>query len=108
MRVLLTGHTGFKGAWLALWLAELGDEVHGLSTAPPSDPSLYEQARVRDVLADEHHVDVRDAQGVADAVRAAWAEDAPARTARSGSSARRRRAGMAGTLPRTRRLLEGC
>src|SRR5215203_1691167 len=72
-RVLLTGHTGFKGAWLALWLSELGAEVHGLSGPPPSDPSLYEQAAVAEVLAGEHHVDVRDAQ----AVRAAVAEAQP-------------------------------
>jgi CDP-glucose 4,6-dehydratase len=63
-RVLLTGHTGFKGAWLALWLAELGAEVHGLSGPPPSDPLLYDQARVRDVLADETIADVRDADAV--------------------------------------------
>ncbi|MGI8622265.1 MAG: CDP-glucose 4,6-dehydratase, partial [Solirubrobacteraceae bacterium] len=48
-RVLLTGHTGFKGAWLALWLAELGAEVHGLAAPAPTDPSPYEQARVGDV-----------------------------------------------------------
>ena len=39
-RVLLTGHTGFKGAWLALWLGRLGAEVTGLALAPTS-PSLY-------------------------------------------------------------------
>jgi CDP-glucose 4,6-dehydratase len=70
-RVLLTGHTGFKGAWLALWLAELGAEVHGLSGPPPSEPLLYDQARVRDVLAGEHVADVRDAEAVATAVRSA-------------------------------------
>ncbi len=43
-RVLLTGHTGFKGAWLALWLHELGAEVHGFSAPPPSEPSLFELA----------------------------------------------------------------
>jgi CDP-glucose 4,6-dehydratase len=67
-RVLLTGHTGFKGAWLALWLAELGAEVHGLSGPPPSDPLLYDQANVREVLAGETIVDVRDADAVARAV----------------------------------------
>jgi CDP-glucose 4,6-dehydratase len=67
-RLLLTGHTGFKGAWLALWLAELGAEVHGLSGPPPSDPSLYEQARVADVLAAEHHVDIRDREAVGNAL----------------------------------------
>lgn len=39
-RVLLTGHTGFKGSWLALWLKALGAQVHGLSLAPPPGPSL--------------------------------------------------------------------
>ncbi len=46
LRVLLTGHTGFKGAWLALWLRELGAEVLGLSLAPPTVPSLFERADI--------------------------------------------------------------
>lgn len=45
-RVLLTGHTGFKGSWLALWLQELGAEVTGFSLAPPTSPSLFEVAGV--------------------------------------------------------------
>jgi CDP-glucose 4,6-dehydratase len=73
-RVLLTGHTGFKGAWLALWLAELGAEVHGLSGPPPSEPLLYDQARVHERLAGHHEVDVRDADAVAGAVAAARPE----------------------------------
>ena len=40
-RVLVTGHTGFKGAWLALWLEALGADVAGLSLEPPTMPSLY-------------------------------------------------------------------
>lgn len=40
-RVLLTGHTGFKGAWAALWLTRLGAETHGLSLAPEADPNLF-------------------------------------------------------------------
>ncbi|HTO31759.1 MAG TPA: CDP-glucose 4,6-dehydratase [Pararhizobium sp.] len=40
-RVLVTGHTGFKGSWLTLWLRELGADVSGLSLAPQTDPSLY-------------------------------------------------------------------
>ncbi len=48
-RVLLTGHTGFKGSWLALWLHSLGAEVTGYALAPPTDPSLYELARVGEV-----------------------------------------------------------
>ncbi len=70
-RVLLTGHTGFKGAWLALWLTELGASVHGLSGPPPSELLLYEQARVRERLDGESVVDVRDAGALARAVAAA-------------------------------------
>jgi CDP-glucose 4,6-dehydratase len=59
-RVLLTGHTGFKGSWLALWLRDLGAEVTGYALAPPTTPSLFEAAGVaracRSVVAD-----VRDA-----------------------------------------------
>ena len=46
-RVLVTGHTGFKGAWLSLWLRELGAAVSGLSLDPPTDPNLYEIVRPR-------------------------------------------------------------
>ncbi len=45
-RVLLTGHTGFKGSWLALWLSHLGARVHGYALAPETTPSLFEEARV--------------------------------------------------------------
>lgn len=41
-RVLITGHTGFKGAWLSLWLHSLGAEVCGFALAPPTDPNLYQ------------------------------------------------------------------
>ena len=46
-RVLVTGHTGFKGAWLSLWLRELGAVVSGLSLDPPTDPNLYDIVRDR-------------------------------------------------------------
>ena len=49
-RVFLTGHTGFKGSWLALWLQALGAEVQGLALAPPTTPSLFHEARVADGL----------------------------------------------------------
>ncbi len=45
-RVLVTGHTGFKGAWLSLWLQSLGAELTGLSSGEPTVPSLYAQAGV--------------------------------------------------------------
>ena len=66
-RVLLTGHTGFKGAWLSLWLQALGARVTGLAPGPPTSPSLYELARVGDGLR-ERAVDVRDARAVRDAI----------------------------------------
>jgi CDP-glucose 4,6-dehydratase len=50
-RVLLTGHTGFKGGWLGLWLQQLGAEVQGLALAPPTGPSLFEAARVGEGMA---------------------------------------------------------
>jgi CDP-glucose 4,6-dehydratase len=46
-RVLITGHTGFKGSWLSLWLHELGADVAGLALDPPTDPNLYEIVRER-------------------------------------------------------------
>ncbi len=58
-RVLLTGHTGFKGSWAAIWLAGLGAEVTGLALAPDQDPSLFELAAV-DSLARSLIVDLRD------------------------------------------------
>ena len=47
-RVLLTGHTGFKGSWLSLWLQSMGAQVVGYALAPPSTPSLFEVAKVGD------------------------------------------------------------
>src|SRR5918999_2237777 len=58
-RVWLTGHTGFKGAWLALWLQSLGAEVHGFSAGPVSEPSLYELAGVASGMAGDVRGDVR-------------------------------------------------
>lgn len=47
-RVFLTGHTGFKGSWLSLWLQDLGAEVAGYALGPATDPNLFELARVAD------------------------------------------------------------
>jgi len=68
-RVLLTGHTGFKGAWLSLWLQALGARVSGLAPGPPTRPSLYELARVGAGMEAQRAVDVRDAEGVLEALR---------------------------------------
>jgi CDP-glucose 4,6-dehydratase len=53
-RVFLTGHSGFKGGWLSLWLQQLGAEVIGYSLEPPSDPSLFTLARVADGMVSLH------------------------------------------------------
>ncbi len=58
--VLLTGHTGFKGSWLALWLNELGAKVVGYSTDPPTTPNLFDQVSLGDRLAADIRGDVRD------------------------------------------------
>ncbi|CAN7208476.1 CDP-glucose 4,6-dehydratase [Phenylobacterium sp. LjRoot164] len=62
-RVLLTGHTGFKGSWAAVWLAQMGAQVTGLSLAPDQTPALFDQAGVAD-LVDSHFVDLRDQAAV--------------------------------------------
>lgn len=67
-RILVTGHTGFKGSWLVRWLRMLGAEVHGLALEPPTDPSLFEVARVAELLAADHRIDLRDQGAVARAV----------------------------------------
>jgi CDP-glucose 4,6-dehydratase len=72
--VLVTGHTGFKGAWMALWLQALGARVSGLSLDVPTTPSLYALARVGDAMASESGADVRDHAAVRDAVTAARPE----------------------------------
>ncbi|MFZ3115595.1 MAG: CDP-glucose 4,6-dehydratase [Syntrophales bacterium] len=49
-KVLITGHTGFKGSWLAIWLNELGADVIGYSLEPPSEPNNFEATNVRDKI----------------------------------------------------------
>ncbi|MCC8189078.1 MAG: CDP-glucose 4,6-dehydratase [Planctomycetes bacterium] len=62
-RVLVTGHTGFKGAWLACWLHTMGARVTGLALDPPTTPSLFEDAGLATLLED-HRADIRDAAAV--------------------------------------------
>jgi len=58
-RVFVTGHTGFKGGWLCLWLNHLGSSVKGYSLEPPSSPSLYEVAKI-DSIVDSQIGDIRN------------------------------------------------
>jgi len=69
-RVLLTGHSGFKGSWLTLWLNRLGAKVTGISLRPTSVPSLFAEARI-EALCQSHFCDIREAGALADLIRAA-------------------------------------
>ena len=66
-RVLLTGHTGFKGSWLALWLARLGACISGVSLPPGTYPNLFTLARVDKVVAG-HYCDIRDGKALTSVV----------------------------------------
>jgi CDP-glucose 4,6-dehydratase len=66
--VLVTGHTGFKGSWLSLWLTTWGARVHGLSLDVPTEPSNFHAAGVQPLLASHHLGDVRDREHVSHVV----------------------------------------
>ncbi|HVT34888.1 MAG TPA: CDP-glucose 4,6-dehydratase, partial [Nevskiaceae bacterium] len=72
-RVLLTGHTGFKGSWLSLWLQRLGAEVTGFALDPPTQPNLFQLAGVGQGM-DSIIGDVRDASAVNAALARSRAE----------------------------------
>lgn len=72
-RVLLTGQTGFKGSWLALWLHRLGAQVTGIALPPCTEPSLYQVARIGRLI-DSRHGDIRDAATLKQLVQAAQPE----------------------------------
>jgi CDP-glucose 4,6-dehydratase len=63
-RVFLTGHTGFKGSWLSLWLVHMGAIVKGFSLAPPTTPSLFEVANIAQII-DSEIGDIRDVNCIA-------------------------------------------
>ena len=66
--VLVTGHTGFKGSWLALWLDHLGARVAGYALDPPTSPSNFEASKVAEVLAEDVRGDIRDGKLMAKTV----------------------------------------
>lgn len=61
-KVFITGHTGFKGAWLSLWLHEMGASVTGYALAPPTNPSLFEllklKSKIKSVRGDIRDLDL--------------------------------------------------
>lgn len=72
-RVLLTGHSGFKGSWLTLWLHRLGAMITGVSLPPATTPNLFGEADVG-ALCQSHFCDIRDADALAALIRAARPE----------------------------------
>lgn len=63
-RVLVTGHTGFKGSWLSMWLTRLGADVYGFALKPPTTPAMFDLCKVADIV--DHVVgDIRDHEAVA-------------------------------------------
>ncbi len=72
-KVFLTGHTGFKGSWLSLWLQQLGADVTGYALSPPTTPSLFEVANVADRMR-SCIGDIRDGVGLSRAMRDAVPE----------------------------------
>jgi CDP-glucose 4,6-dehydratase len=73
VRYLVTGHTGFKGAWLSLWLRQQGHEVHGLSL-DPEPGALFELAGIAGDLASDARANIRDAGTVLDVVKSVQPE----------------------------------
>ena len=66
-RVFITGHTGFKGSWMSLWLQQMGAQVKGFSLEPPSEPSLFVEADVASGMISQIG-DIRDYQVLADSI----------------------------------------
>jgi len=67
-QVLVTGHTGFKGSWLSLWLSNLGADVSGIALNPPTSPNLFDLARIQDSMSHNKILDIRNRMDVHDAV----------------------------------------
>jgi len=63
-KVLVTGHTGFKGGWLSLWLQSMGADLRGIALQPPTTPALFDVAQVAKGM-DSHIADIRDASAIA-------------------------------------------
>lgn len=73
-RVFVTGHTGFKGGWLALWLADMGAEVHGYALEPPTTPSFFSVCKVAEHISSNVVGDLRDAAALGHAIESCQPE----------------------------------
>lgn len=68
-RVFLTGHTGFKGGWLALWLADMGADVHGYALTAPTEPNFFTVCKLNTHLAGNTIADIREAARLTQAMQ---------------------------------------
>lgn len=67
--VFLTGHTGFKGGWTALWLSELGAKVHGYSLEPPTTPSFFAATSLSSIISSSTIADIRDIDSLSKTIK---------------------------------------
>ena len=67
-KVLVTGHTGFKGSWLCLLLHKLGADVYGYALDPPTNPSLFKEAKIEKLITSFIH-DIRDYENLCEVVQ---------------------------------------
>jgi len=73
-RVFLTGHTGFKGGWLSLWLQSMGAEVHGYALKPPTETNFFTEADVAQGMENSHIADIRNISKLREAMAEARPE----------------------------------
>ena len=73
-KVFLTGHTGFKGGWLSLWLSSMGARVTGYALAPNTSPSFFTACKIDELLEKSHIADIRDLQRLQEAMQEAQPE----------------------------------
>ena len=69
--VFLTGHTGFKGGWIALWLSQLGAKVHGYALAPPTETNFFTETKLQERIVSSTIRDIRHLESLAKAVKQA-------------------------------------
>ena len=70
-KVFITGHTGFKGSWLSIWLSKLGAEIYGYSLPPPTSPNNYSESGIAGLLEGETIDDIRNAGALEESIRSA-------------------------------------
>ena len=66
--VFITGHTGFKGSWLSIWLSSLGAQVSGYSLAPNTNPNLYNTFKLDEIVSNNYIADIRNIESLKKAI----------------------------------------